>query len=143
MLSAHQTPNWTSAYAHPIGDDELGNITALLEAPLIFGNPGTICSTTNWRIDRQPPAPGSVNLQIQRNNVGPPSTISCVLVPLRYYRANPNQPGHHNQVRYDSQMAELIRIVRQGLVSSARTHRRTPHRTFEIAVYEITGEFSN
>ena len=66
-----------------------------------------------------------------------------MLVPLRYYRANPNQPGHYNQIPYDSQMAEQIRIVRQRMVSSARTHRHTPHQTYEIAVYEITGTFSN
>jgi hypothetical protein len=144
MLDGIPTNTWTSAYPFGIGPDELGEICAELQGHLIFGDQGTICRTTNWRIDRQPPPANAVNLQIQRNNVGPPSTMSCVLVPREYQRHNPSrQPDHPDQLRYDRQLAELIRVVRRTLIASAQTHRATGHQTFEIGVYRITGTYSN
>ena len=144
MLDGVANNTWTSAYAYGIGPDELGEIVAALEGDQIFGDQGTICQTTNWRIDRQPPPANAVILQIQRNNVGPPSTMACVIVSREYERHSPRgQPGNPALVRYERQIAELIRVVRRTLIASARTHRSTGHQRFEVGVYRITGTYSN
>ena len=62
---------------------EVSNAIGQLKANQIFGgHPATmIANVFEWRVDRQTPPPNNVNISVQRNNVGAPSTVASVFVP--------------------------------------------------------------
>ena len=57
----------------------------------MFGrHPATfIPNVFGWRVDRQNPPPDHVNISVQRNGIGAPSTISSVFVPTALNVAPP------------------------------------------------------
>ena len=142
-LSSRPTGNRPPAYFDGIPFIELRDIVAQLPITKIFApEQGTVIKTEEWRIDRQKPEPGevSVNLQIQKNGVGRPSTISCVLVPWIYYQ--PDARGGSTHAQYTARTRELERVVRDALIQSAQTHYQVKDKA-TIEVLEICGPYSN
>ena len=114
----------------------------------IFGSPGTVDKGTDigYRVDRQNSDGTCVNVSIQKNDVGAPSTVASVMVPTRYNLAF--TVGADRTI-FDARNQELQRKVRQGLIDSMNTYAvvrtkkgdATTDRT--IMRKGVAGEFSN
>jgi len=137
------TGNWTRSYTG--GNTGAGAACSVVTAANYTGNIGTIGRTNGWRVDRQNPPVGMVNLQIQKNGAPNPSTIGCVLVPdalgpeLGNLRA-PGGPGDRARAR----SSELTRAIHNGLSQSVGSRRvNAAHREeMEIQVFRVQGAFS-
>jgi hypothetical protein len=113
--NGHQAEAWPGAFR-----EGATNTIAMLTGRAVFGHfgqGGELVSTKDWRIDRQKniagkgDAPGKSNLQLQKNNVGRPSTVACLIVP-DVYLFGIDGPDAANRD------AELTRVIRHGLNSS-------------------------
>ncbi len=130
---------------------EISNAIGRITAANMFGGVGGIPGLQNifgWRVDRQN-APGNfINISVQRNNVGAPSTIASVFVPIAYNQAPPGvNAGPGAMVGYQARMRELERAIRRGLEQSFASYAapaappnanaRSIHR------FEVNGNFSS
>ncbi len=145
-LTAVGLGNWTRSYTG--GIDGVGAACSVVTAANYPGNIGTIGHSTGggWRVDRQNPPAGMVNLQIQRNGAPNPSTIGCVIVPIALSGqvGNPHMPAGPQQVRAHARFSELTRAIHNGLSQSVGSRRlNAAHRgEMQIQVFEVQGEFS-
>jgi hypothetical protein len=105
---------------------EISNAIGRVTAGNMFGAPGGIPGLGNiygWRVDRQNAPGGFINVSIQRNGVGAPSTIASVFVPGAYNAAAPGAHlGAGALVQYNARNRELERAVRRGLEQSFATY---------------------
>src|SRR5689334_16159105 len=97
----------------------------------------------DWRIDGQPGSATYANIQIQRNNVKPPSTVACVIVPKQDAEQVSAAGPNSDQARLMS--AELSKAIGDGLRRSQSTRRlnegsKMP--SFKLLKYEISGDLS-
>jgi hypothetical protein len=113
-----------------------------INAANIFGpHPATIVpDIQGWRVDRQAPPPNHVNLSVQRNGVGAPSTVATVFVPTRLNIAPPH--GGVNDPVYRARIRELERVTRNGLEQSLASHQQVRDHGWYIYRYQIQGDFS-
>lgn len=95
-----------------IHTDAVTVINSLVYANL-WGAPGTKQNRPNARLDLQGyTAAGQMNLQVQVNNVGPPSTIATVLVDPTVIAVLPPSP------RSLPQQTEIVRKIKSALFDS-------------------------
>ncbi|MEJ0004726.1 MAG: hypothetical protein WDN30_16455 [Pararobbsia sp.] len=113
-----------------------GQLTAL------FGGIGTtnVANVFNWRIDRQNAPAGFVNLSVQRNGVGAPSTVASVFVPTALNIAP--GPGGPAAQPHAARMSELLGAVRHGLEQSFASLAPNPGGGNVITRFEVFGTFS-
>ena len=119
---------------------QVSNAIGQVDAGNMFGAPGNIVANVfGWRIDRQPGAPaGFVNLSVQRNGVGAPSTIASVFVP-GVLNVAPVANADVNQAR----RSELERVVRRGLEMSFASHAPgAALGAFVITRFQVGGNYS-
>ena len=131
--------------------EEISNAIGLVTAANMFGRLGTISGLEDiygWRVDRQN-APGDmINISVQRNDVGAPSTVASVFVPTKYLLAPPTV-GAKDSVKqgYKARQRELERAVRRGLEDSFGSYeapKNPPNVNARIIYrYEVSGEFSS
>lgn len=149
------TQNWAGAGVFPqagpalpgplIADAraQVSNAIGTLQVSDIFGNLGST-SVTNiygWRIDRQNAPAGYVNLCVQKNGVGAPSTVASVFVPITFNIA-PGPNGLTAQP-FAARISELMRAVRRGLEESFATYQIIGNPpAAQITRKEVTGNFS-
>jgi hypothetical protein len=111
-------------------------------------NPGPITPKDPqlaWRIDRQPGAADTANLQVQANiNIDGPTTVALALVPTRYHYhlGGADLPGFH------ARQEELASAIQEALNRSLRSirvgnpmNRRTLPGSF-VQGYLVNGDFS-
>jgi hypothetical protein len=137
------------------GGPGISNAIAQITSGNIFGIPGTIVTVGLWRVDRQnAPGGGFVNVSVQRNGVGSPSTVATVFVPDAY---NLGPPGPHHgaaaALQHTRRMRELERAVRRGLEQSFATYALPPgvpamlgghpNNSRSISRFEVHGDWSN
>lgn len=149
------TQNWAGTAAHPQqgpalcplprnAGPEVSNAVGRLDSTHIFGQPGAtnVTNIFNWRIDRQNAPAGFVNVSVQRNGVGAPSTVASVFVPTNLNIA-PGQGGAAEQP-HAARIHELLRAVRRGLEESFATHMVVDGKppTATIVRRQVTGSFS-
>ena len=113
------------------------------------GGIGTIYTAGNWRVDRQAPTATHDNIQIQRNGVGAPSSIACLLIPTALSAQvggihAPGEAGLRARARY----AELTRAIHAGLNLSLRTRYLRPAgpgqpAAWVVHVFVLSGTFSS
>lgn len=130
-LPAPLPPNAAAEVSNAIGQVTAGNM---------FGLPGTfIPNVFGWRVDRQNAAAGFVNVSVQRNNVGAPSTVASVMVPSALNVA----PGRNAAVNLARQR-ELERTVRRGLEQSFASHAVGPNPPggYVITRFQVGGAYS-
>jgi hypothetical protein len=129
-LPAPLPPNSAPQIANAVGQVNAGNM---------FGAPGTfIPNVFNWRVDRQNAPGGQVNVSVQRNNVGAPSTIASVFVPTALNLA----PGPNAAVNL-ARTRELERTVRRGLELSLASHAAgAAPGAFVITRFIVNGAYS-
>ena len=147
------TPAWT-------GGDHRGAtdvIAHLEDARMLLGKEsrkGTVAENAEWHIDLERPIggtrtspAGTTNVQVQRNvtrkNAAEKTTVACLLVQNTYFL-------RLNGAEANNRIAELTRIIRQGLNASlasramqtevGRSQRRTEA---TVRVFEVTGDFSS
>jgi hypothetical protein len=138
------TGNWNNAYIGP--NTGAGGACKLVNATNYNGGIGTIAQNTDWRVDRQAPPPGKINLQIQKNGVGNPSSIACALVPDNLQPGNIHAPGATG-VRANARASELTKAIHSALTQSVGSRRDNPAAQQnqilkQIQTYEVTGSFS-
>ncbi|HEU4562257.1 MAG TPA: hypothetical protein VFS20_30790 [Longimicrobium sp.] len=129
---------------------EVSNAIGRITAGNMFGPPGGIPGLQHifgWRVDRQNAPGNTINLSVQRNGIGAPSTVASVFVPTRYNLAPP--PPHADPGAVDAfhaRMRELERAVRRGLEESFVSYAAPaapPHAHARvISRFEVTGDFS-
>jgi len=153
-LTTQQMANVGSALpANQLNADaaqQISNAIGKITAGNMFGQAGTISGLADihgWRVDRQNAPSGQINISIQRNNVGAPSTVASVFVPVRYNSAPPPpNAGQGERDRFQANMKELERTVRQGLEQSFMTYAAPlPAPTANTRIinrFEVTGNFS-
>jgi hypothetical protein len=122
----------------------------------MFGAVGGIPGLGNifgWRVDRQNAPGGFVNISVQRNGVGAPSTVASVMVPGNLNIAPPGAHlGAAATVQYNARIRELVRAVRRGLEESFATYALpagappmmggAPNQARTISRFEVHGNFS-
>ncbi|MGQ5524483.1 hypothetical protein ACUHMQ_14655 [Chitinimonas sp. PSY-7] len=125
----------------PAAQAGVSNAIGELQANQLFGLPGptNVTGTYGWRIDRQNAPAGFVNLSVQRNGVGAPSTVASVFLPTTFNIAP--GPGGPAAQPFASRISELLRAVRRGLEESFATYVAGP--PAQITRKEITGNFSS
>jgi hypothetical protein len=105
---------------------EISNAIGKITAGNMFGQVGGIPglgNIFNWRVDRQNAPVGFINVSVQRNGVGAPSTIASVFVPDVYNSAVPGpQLGAAALAQYNARSRDLERAVRRGLEQSFATY---------------------
>lgn len=135
----------------------ISNAIGRVTAGNMFGTPGTIPGLGDifgWRVDRQNAPGGFINVSIQRNGVGAPSTVASVFVPGSYNTAAPGAHiGPAAMVQYTAHNRELERAVRRGLEESFATYALPlgappmlggkPNNSRSISRYEVYGSFSS
>ena len=152
---ALQTQNWNPgvgvAAAFPNAGPALpalpGNAQAQVSNAIgqlndLFGGPGptNVVDVFGWRIDRQNAPAGFVNLSVQRNGVGAPSTVASVFVPVGLNIAP--GPGGPLAQPFAARIRELERAVRRGLEESFATWVAAPGAPAQITRREVVGAFS-
>ncbi|HEY0036699.1 MAG TPA: hypothetical protein VGB66_08435 [Longimicrobium sp.] len=129
---------------------QISNAIGRITAGDIFGPVGGIPGLQNlngWRVDRQNAPPNTVNLSVQRNDVGAPSTVASVFVDARYNIAPPPpNAGPGPLDAYRARMRELERTVRRGLEQSFASYAApvpapTPNAPI-IQRFQVAGVFS-
>jgi hypothetical protein len=125
---------------------QVSNAIGALKANQIFGgHPATmVADVFGWRVDRQNPPAGHVNISVQKNNVGAPSTIATVFVPTNLNQAPPLPTDLPGKVAHDARMKELERATRKGLEMSFASHAQLLGQGagYVITRYKVTGSFS-
>ena len=151
------TQNWVGAVGHPQQGPSLPELPAgaaaevttpigQLQTKQIFCAPGAtnVANVFNWRIDRQNAPAGFVNISVQQNGVGAPSTVASVFVPTALNIAP--GPGGPTANPFAARMKELARAVRRGLEESFATHAAVGAPPMPAAAVitrkEVTGAFS-
>jgi len=117
------------AYAGAVVAAQVSNAIGQLNVVQIFGGPGptNVVNVFNWRIDRQDAPVGFVNLSVQLNGVGAPSTVASVFVPTALNVAPPGPGAGQGAVdAHNARMSELLRNVRRGLEESLATRAAAP-----------------
>ncbi len=149
---ALQTQNWAPGGVVSVGpalpalpahaQAEVSNAIGLLNTNDFFGAPGPtgVANVYGWRIDRQNAPPGFVNLSVQRNGVGAPSTVASVFVPVGLNIAP--GPGGLMAQPFVARISELQRAVRRGLEESFATWLALPGPAAQITRREVAGTFS-
>jgi len=136
---------------------EISNAIGKITAGNMFGQVGGIPglgNIFNWRVDRQNAPVGFINVSVQRNGVGAPSTIASVFVPGAYNAAAPGAHlGAAALTQYNARNRELERAVRRGLELSFATYALpagqapvqggAPNNARAISRYEVHGAFSS
>ncbi len=119
---------------------EVSNAIGQLTAVHFFGavGPTNVVNVFNWRIDRQNAPAGFVNLSVQRNGAGAPSTVASVFVPVALNIAP--GPGGPFAQPHAARISELERAVRRGLEESFATWVAGP--PAQITRREVVGAFS-
>lgn len=150
------TQNWAGSTAHPQRGPALpalpggaaaqvSNAIGQLQSNSIFGTPGptNVTNVFNWRIDRQNAPAGYVNVSVQRNGAGAPSTVASVFVPTSLNIAP--GPGGPTAQPFAARVAELLRAVRRGLEESFASHNNPggPGAVATVMRREVTGGFSS
>jgi hypothetical protein len=127
--------------------DDVSNVIGQLNVGHFFGalgNTGVDDAQRGWRIDRQNAPAGFVNLSVQRNGVGSPSTVASVFVPVSLNIA-PGAGGPMAQP-FAARISELERAVRRGLEESFQTWNAVPGpggaAAAQITRREVAGTFS-
>ena len=119
----------------------------LVDASNYIGRPGTIGRSNGWRADRQRPMPKHINLQIQKDNVGAPSSIAVVLVPKDLAGQVGALVSTSQAVKTSAtaRFGELTRAIHKGLNESLKSRRLKPGTTnkWEMKVFEVYGTFSS
>ena len=132
------SPKQQSAVQYVIGQVDHAN--------MFGGHPATFIPNSDggWRVDRQNPPEGYVNISVQRNGINPPSTIATVFVPVNLNIDPPLADASENMLHaYSARMRELDRVTRRGLEQSLASHRERGNRTdWEIIRFEVIGDFS-
>jgi hypothetical protein len=133
-----QTQAWVGAVGHPqVGlalpaplpagaAAEVSNAIGQLATNNFFGAPGptNVTNVFNWWIDRQTAPTGYVNISVQRNGVGAPSTVASVFVPAALNIAP--GPGGPAAQPFAARIKELERAVRRGLEESFASYAVGP-----------------
>jgi hypothetical protein len=138
------TGNWNNAYTGL--NTGAGGACNLVNATNYSGGIGTIAQNAEWRVDRQAPPPGKINLQIQKNGVGNPSSIACCILPANINCGNIHAPGAAG-VLANARASELTKAVHGALTRSVGSRRDDPAAQAnqvlkQIQAFEITGNFS-
>jgi len=106
---------------------EISNAIGQINIGNMFGGVGGVPGLGNiygWRVDRQNAPSNLINLSVQRNGVGAPSTVASVFVPTAYNVAPPGvNAGAAAQQGYAAAMRELERAVRSGLEQSFASYQ--------------------
>lgn len=92
-------------------------------------------SSLGWRVDRQNPPSGYVNIQVQKNGADNPSTVACVLVPTRLLDGLGKGGRAH----------ELSWAFRGGMLRSLNSHRlgQVGHQpAYVITVHKVVGNYT-
>ncbi|MFK7945667.1 MAG: hypothetical protein AB8B85_22540 [Paracoccaceae bacterium] len=133
----------TPAYLGPFEQRDLGFAIAEVNAGICFGSLGTfIHAVRGWRADRQPTPGAYVNIQMQRNGVGSPSTAAGVLVPnVLNSVGSVHTPDPAARLLNKAKFSELTNQIRAALFASAKTHKIVGGRA-TISLMELTGDFS-
>lgn len=99
----------------------------------LWGGAGQLTNGGAARLDLQGyTAAGEMNLQVQVNGVGPPSTLATVLVAATVQAVNPPSP------RSIPQQVEIVRRIKAALFDSLRDFEAgNPH------TYLVTGQPSS
>jgi hypothetical protein len=116
------------------------SVAKLVDGENFYGGLRTIVTRNGWRIDRQKCKSTHTNLQIQRNGVGFPSSVACVLVPIRYSDELQAVPAGQ---RREGMSTELGRAINKGFHLSEKSRRPAADGGFKIKVYEVLGEYSS
>jgi hypothetical protein len=110
---------------------------AALDINDIFNRRGTIVrDVRGWRIDIQNSSGEYINISVQRNSVGAPSTVASVMVPCLF---RPDTSS--DKVVTDARSKELSRAVKKALIASLDTYNSRNGKG-EITRKEIVGRFS-
>lgn len=99
----------------------------------LWGGAGVLVQVPAARLDLQGyTAAGQMNLQVQVNGVGPPSTLATALVANTVVAVNPPSP------RSIPQQTEIVRKIKSALFDSLRdAENANPH------IYLVTGNPSS
>ena len=139
------TGDWKEAYIGP--NTGAGGACNLVTAANYSGSIGTIAQNQDWRVDRQSPPPGKINLQIQKNGASNPSSIACCIVTANLNPGNLHAPGAPG-VLAKARAAELTRAIHSGLTQSVGSRRAHPAAQaneirMQVQAFEVTGSFSS
>lgn len=117
------------------------NAIRKVNAANMFGAIGTfVPDQDGWRVDRQSPPPGYINISVQRNGCPPPSTVATVFVPGVLNIAPP--PGGVRDSVFHARIRELERVTRHGLLMSLDSHQAVRDHGWIIVRYKVDGQFS-
>lgn len=136
---------------------EISNAIGQVTAGNMWGGIGTLAGLGNifaWRVDRQMAPANFINISVQRNGVGAPSTIASVFVPTIYNLAVPGvHLGGAATLQYNARIRELERAVRRGMEASFATYALpagapamlggAPNHARCISRFEVHGNFSS
>jgi len=92
-----------------------------------------------YRLDRQDATPNEYNMQIQKNDVGAPSTVSTVLFPDSYVAKINSSSG----AQKDSRIKELTRNAQAAFQYSLVSWRDQNGTTIKPTQYLLVGDFSS
>jgi hypothetical protein len=137
-LRTEATTHWQPAWAGT--DTGAGTAISLVNAGNYHGPLGNIGHLGGWRVDREPHPIDAMNLHLQKDGTGRPSTLGCLLVPVIYSGLLAG-PG------YEARFGELTTMIQQGLSRSVGSRRGTTRERahlgkFEIVAYRIAGSLS-
>jgi len=140
------TGTWQNAYTG--ANTGAGAACSLVDAGNYPGTIGTIAQNADWRVDRQSPPVGMINLQIQKNGVGNPSTIAACLVPNNLNPGSVNLPPGPVRDKAKARFTELTRAIHDGLRQSVGSRRpsaaaQANQVLSEIQTFKVTGSFSS
>lgn len=141
--------NWQRSLPGANAAQGAGAAMGLVSGSNYDGGIGTIAHTLthDWRMDRQNPPVGMVNLQIQRNGAQNPSSVACALVPDNLLVGALNHPDPTISGRAQNRDAELSRAIRNALTQSMQSRRLVPglpanQNQWEIQIFRVQGAFS-
>ena len=141
--------NWNPALAGLNAHHGAHDAISHVNAGNYSGSIGTIYTAGNWRVDRQAPTTTHDNIQIQRNGVGSPSTIACLLIPTALSgQIGSIHAAGEDGLRARARYAELTRAIHAGLNLSLRTRWQRPQAPgqqarWEVHVFALSGTFSS
>lgn len=108
------------------------------------GQIGTIVRSEEWRADRQRGMADYVNIQIQRQGVGAPSTVACLLVPRNLQQFRPKEmapPGRAPSA--ENRFRELTHAIQTGLILSHQSLRPAGRGNERVeSVLKLSGDFA-
>ncbi len=133
--------NWQPALPGRVAFHGAHVAIQLVNAGNYRGSAGTIGRKGGWRADRQPSPSTAFNIQIQKDNVRPPSSVACLLVPAHYsLRLFETGSG---DARSRTRFRELTNIINEGLNKSVSSRRQNARGHWEIQPYRVEGTFSS